>query len=95
MSKAYKNFALSVHAFNPPTKLGNMSFQTNAEIMARFISGDPSLPDEPHTAIEDVIFYELPILQKLVLTTPKKDYMNPELAFDWRKVQVKDHFTAI
>jgi len=95
MTKSYKNFALSVHAFNPPTKLGNMSFQTNAEIMARFISGDPSLPDEPHTAIEDVIFYELPILQKLVLTTPKKDYMNPELAFDWRKVQVKDHFTAI
>lgn len=71
-----------------------MSFKTNAEIMARFILNDPDLPDEPHTAIEDVIGYELPILQRLVNTTAKKDYLNPELSFDWRKVQVRDHFKA-
>ena len=92
--KAYKNFALQCHAFNAPTKLGNMSYKTNAEVMARFISGDPDLADEPHTALEDVIFYELPILQRLVKTTKKKDFMNPELAFDWKKVQVKDHFQS-
>lgn len=94
LSKQYRNFALSVHAFNPPTKFGNMSYKTNAEVMARFVLGDADLPDEPHTAIEDVIGYELPILQRLVRTTKKKDYMNPDLSFDWRKVQVKDHFTA-
>jgi hypothetical protein len=94
LTKNYRNFALQCHAFNPPTKFGNMSFKTNAEIMARFILNDPDLPDEPHTAIEDVIGYELPILQRLVNTTAKKDYLNPELSFDWRKVQVRDHFKA-
>lgn len=93
-TKKYRNFVLQNHAFNPPTDLGNMSFKTNAEVMARFILNDPSLPDEPHTGLEDLIFYELPILQRLIQTTKKKDFLNPELAFDWRKVQVKDHFTA-
>lgn len=94
LSKRYRNFVLSVHAFNAPTKLGNMSFKTNAEVMTRFITNQPDLPDEPHTAIEDVIGYELPILIQLVRTTKKRDFMNPELAFDWKKVQVKNHFTA-
>ena len=95
MTRKYKNFVMSIHAFNPPTGLGNMSYQTNAEVMTRFITNQPELQNEPHTAIEDVIGYELPILKQLVKTTKKKDFMNSELAFDWRKVQVKDHFTSI
>lgn len=94
LTKQYRNFALSIHAFNAPTKLGNMSFKTNAEVMTRFITNQPDMPDEPHTAIEDVIGYELPILLKLIATSSKKEYMSPDLAFDWRRVQVKDHFTA-
>ena len=92
-TKAYKNFALSVHAFNPPTDLGNMSYKTNAEVMARFVLGNPQLPDEPHTALEDAKFYELPILLRLLATTKKRAWLNPE-PFNWRKVQVRDHFTA-
>jgi hypothetical protein len=94
MTKNYRNFVLQNHAFNPPTKLGNMSFKTNAEVMARFILGDAELPDEPHTALEDVIGYELPILQRLVKTTSKKQYLESEQSFNWRAVQVRDHFTA-
>lgn len=92
-TKDYRNFALSLHAFNAPTKLSNMSFKTNAETMARFILSDPTLPDEPHTALEDAIYYELPILSRLIQTTKRSVFMNPE-PFDWRKVQVRDWFTA-
>lgn len=92
-TKKYRNFICSVHAFNKPTAKGNMSYQTNAEIMARFITDNPLLEDEPHTALEDIKFYELPILLKLVNTTKKQTYINPK-PFDWKKVQVKDWFTA-
>lgn len=92
-TKQYRNFALMVHAFNNPTDLGNMSYKTNAETMARFILDNPSLSDEPHTAIEDVKQYELPILLKLVNTTKKTRYLKPN-PFDWKQVQVKDWFTA-
>lgn len=94
MTRKYKNFVAKVHAFNPPTELGNMSYKTNAETMARFVLGNPEMQDEPHTAMEDVVDYELPILVKLLKTTPKKVFMNPELTFDWRKVQVKNHFES-
>jgi hypothetical protein len=92
-TKNYRNFVLSVHAFNPPTKLQNMSFKTNAETMARFVLNDPTLPDEPHTSIEDAIYYELPILVELLKKSKGKSYLEPA-SFDWRKVQVKDWFTA-
>ncbi len=92
-TKQYKNFAMSVHAFNSPTELGNMSFKTNAETMARFILDKPDLEDEPHTALEDIMYYELPILNRLVTTTKKLVYLNAP-SYNWRKYQVKDHFTA-
>ena len=92
-SKKYRNFVLQVHAFNPPTKLGNMSYKTNAETMARFVLNNPTLPDEPHTAIEDAIDYELPILVELLKSTKREVLTNPT-PFDWTKVQVKEWFTA-
>lgn len=91
--KAYKNFIVKNHYFNKPTKFGNMTYSTNAETMARFITNNPMMEDEPHTALEDAKLYEMPILIKLVNTTAKKVYMNPE-SFDWRKIQVKNHFIA-
>lgn len=93
-TKIYRNFVVKVHAFNAPTRFGNMSFKTNAEIMARFVLGDPDLADEPHTALEDVIDYEMPILLRLVRNMKKADYMNPDLTFNWRSVQVRDHFRS-
>jgi hypothetical protein len=92
-TKKYKNFVLECHAFNTPTELGNMTYQTNAEIMTRFVLGMPELPDEPHTALEDVISYELPILVALVKSTKKEKWINAP-AYNWRNYQVKNHFTA-
>jgi len=92
-TKAYKNFVLQSHAFNAPTDLGNMTFQTNAEIMARFVIGDHDLPAEPHTALEDVIGYELPILVKLVNSKGWKKFTSAS-GYDWKSYQVRDHFEA-
>jgi hypothetical protein len=90
-SRAYRETVLETLAFNSPTKHGNMSYQTNAEVMARYVTANPSLPDEPHTAYEDALEYELPILVALVKNTPPKDYMNAS-PYNWRDYQVKDHF---
>ena len=92
-SKRYKNFILSVHGFNKPTEIGNMTYQTNAEVMTRYILNLPDLADEPHTALEDVIGYELPVLKAYLKNTRKKDLFNID-PYNWRSVQVKDHFTA-
>lgn len=91
-TKAFRQFILENHCFNKPTAKGNMTFLTNAEVMARFILGNPELPDEPHTAIEDAEFYELPILLDIVNKAKKKaDYMEAP-AYNWRNVQVRDWF---
>ena len=90
-SKKYLEFILENHFFKAPTNLRNMSYMTKAETMARFVVGNPEMPDEPHTALEDVIFYELPILTRLVKTTKKSIWSNPT-ASTWRNRQVKDHF---
>jgi hypothetical protein len=92
-TKKYKNFIVATHSFNPPTKHGNMSFKTNAEVMARFVLNNPVLEDEPHTALEDVLYYELPILTRLLAVSKKREWLEPT-AFNWRSVQVKDHFAA-
>lgn len=89
-TRKYKQFILDNHYFNKPTALQNMTYQTNAEVMARFVTGT-NLADEPHTALEDVIFYELPILLKLVRTTKKDRWLHPQ-PYNWRDCQVKDNF---
>lgn len=90
-TREFRQFILDGHHFNPPTKFGNMSFQTKAEPMAAFVLGDHEMPNEPHTALEDARDYELPILARLVKTTSPRDYMNPR-PVTWRDVQVKDWF---
>jgi hypothetical protein len=90
-TKEYRQFILDGHHFNPPTAHGNMSFQTKAEPMAAFVLGDPDMPNEPHTALEDARDYELPILRRLVATSKTADYMNAP-AVTWRDVQVKDWY---
>jgi len=92
-TKAYKNFVLSTHGFNNPTAKGNMTYKANAEIMARFVLGNPDLADEPHTALEDIIFYELPILTATVKRKKIKDFIGLSSPA-WQSMQVKDHFTS-
>ena len=89
-TRNYRLFILENHYFNKPTNLKNMTYQTNAEVMARFCTG-VMLDDEPHTALEDVIFYEMPILLKLVNNTKKSKWLNPQ-PYNWRECQVKDNF---
>jgi hypothetical protein len=87
--KAFKQFALENHAFNARTQHGNMTLQTNAEIVAGYIAG--SFTEEPHTALEDAIYFELPILKAVIKS---KGWREKITAYNWRNFQVKAHFTA-
>jgi hypothetical protein len=88
-TKKFKEFALQNHAFNNVTEHGNMTFKTNAEIVAGYLNG--TFIAEPHTALEDAIDFELPILKHIISKRGWKDKIVP---YDWNKFQVKDHYTA-
>lgn len=90
-TRAYKQFLLENHFFgNRTSKTGHMGMKTNADVMAKFLLG-AGLPDEPHTALEDAKYYELPILTALVKNTSPKQYMNPK-PYNYRDFVVRDHF---
>ncbi|CAB4134505.1 hypothetical protein UFOVP273_124 [uncultured Caudovirales phage] len=86
-SKAFKQFALENHAFNSPTQKRNMTFQTNAEIVSGFLNGQ--FVEEPHTALEDAMNFEVPILAHILKKKGWKEKITP---YDWNKFQVRDHF---
>ena len=89
-TKAYRAFVLENHYFGSRTSFGNMSYKTNAEVMAHFIKGEFS--EEPHTALEDILFYELPIFQAIAA---KKDFKKKiVIAYNWREFQLKNAFMA-
>lgn len=90
-TREFRQFVLETHGFNPPTPHGNMSIKTNAEIMARFILGDANFPDEPHTALEDALDYEVPILTSVLKGRTLSQVMDPP-PFNWRSVQVRDWY---
>jgi len=94
-TKAYRNFALQCHAFNPPTNFGNMTYQTNAEIMTRFVTGNPSLKDEPHSALEDILEYEILVLNKILKTRSTKWLLTKPISYNWRNCQVRDNFESL
>lgn len=87
--KEYKQFVLQNHRFNPPTEKGNMTYQTNAETVCGYLKGE--LIAEPHTAIEDVVNFELPILTHVI---NRKGWRERVTAYDWNAYQVKDHYNA-
>lgn len=84
---AYKRFVLENHLFNNRTEKGNMTFKTNAEVVCGYITG--TLIDEPHTAIEDAINFELPILTHILKKRNWRDNIKP---YDWNQFQVRNHF---
>jgi hypothetical protein len=86
-TKKFKQFALENHGFNNRTANGNMTFQTNAEIVAGYLAGQ--FQPEPHTAIEDAIFFEKPILTHIL---KKKGWREKITPYNWKAHQVKDHF---
>lgn len=88
--KQYKQFALDNLYFGDKTEKGNMTIKTNAEVMCHYVTGRNN--DEPHTALEDAQYFELPILVAILKKRNWKDYIgNP---YNWRDYQVKDHFQA-
>lgn len=90
-TKGFKQFALDNHFFGNRThKTGHMGIKTNADVMAKYLLG-PGLADEPHTALEDAKYYEVPILTALVKNTSPKEYMNPK-PYNYREFAVRDHF---
>lgn len=88
-TKKFKQFVLENHGFNKPTESGNMTMQTNAEIVAGFINGE--FKKEPHTALEDARDFELPILREVIKKRNWKEKVTP---YNWRDFQVKNHFTV-
>jgi len=88
--KDFRQFVLENHFFGNRTKHGNMSFQTKADVVAKFLLGS-GFPDEPHTALEDARDYELPILLDVIKNRSPKEYMNCP-AYNWKNVQVRDWF---
>lgn len=87
-TKKFREYIIANHAFNKVTEFGNMTFQTNAEIVCGFIKG---YEKEPHTALEDARDFELPILREIV---KKKNWKEKITPYNWRDFQVKDHFVA-
>lgn len=91
-SKAYKRMILRRHCFRSPTRRGNMTYRTDAETMAWFCSGENDLGPEPHTAIEDIMFYELPILNRLTRTKSNHWLLTEPRPHSWREFQMRDNF---
>jgi hypothetical protein len=85
----YRRFVLQNHLFNAPTEKGNMTYKTNAEVMCSFIQGY-MLPAEPHTALEDIIGYELPTLLAIIKRDNWRDKSKP---YNWADYQVKDNYS--
>ena len=89
-TKAYKNFVMQNHYFGNRTEYGNMTYKTNAEVMCHFLTGQDV--SEPHTALEDAQFFELPVL---LACLKKKDWKKKiGVAYNWRNFQLKNNFTA-
>jgi hypothetical protein len=66
-----------------------MTYKTDAESVAGFLAGQ--MVKEPHTAIEDAIHFELPILTAILKRKAWRENITP---YNWQSFQVKSHFVA-
>ena len=90
-NKRFLKFCLENHCFNAPTSRRNMTFQMKAETVGSFLKGYFS--DEPHTALEDIIEFELPILRYILKKISVKKLIDANLSgISWQDRQVKDYF---
>lgn len=87
-SKEYRRFVLENHLFNAPTGKGNMTYQTNAEAVTSFLRGE--VLTEPHTALEDVLDFEIPVLTRVIRLKNWREAA--ETRYNWTAFQVKHHF---
>jgi len=77
--KSYVEFCIQHKYFSE-----KLNMRTNAEVMAHYVAGNDL--DEPHTALEDIMDYELPIL--VALMKQKKRWTDKP--YNWRNYQLKD-----
>jgi hypothetical protein len=82
-TKAYKNWALRNKRLTE-----KLNVRTDAESVAGFVTGN--LIEEPHTAMEDVRDFEMPILLAIL----KKRKLKMAKAYNWKEWQAADLFTA-
>ncbi len=88
-TRPYRQFVLDNHLFNAPTDKGNMTYSTTAEAVTGYLRG--SMSDEPHTALEDLIGYEIPTMVHIM---KKRDWRKKIVPYNWRDFQVKMSFSA-
>ena len=88
-TKAYREWVLQNHRFNNRTDKGNMTYSTTAECVTGYLRNE--FTDEPHTALEDIIGYELPTLVHIL---KKRNWREKLIAYDWNKHQLKDYYVA-
>ena len=90
--KKFKEFALENHYFtNKSPKVGAITIKTNAEVMTHFLTGNDEA--EPHTSLEDVLDYELPVLNYLLSKMSSKKMMDYK-GSSYRDFQLKVHYTV-
>ena len=89
--KKFLRFCLKNHLFSNRTKLGNMVFQMKAETLGNYYSR--VINKEPHTALEDVTFFELPILLQVLKKYSVRKILNKNWSsVAWQNRQVKDFY---
>ena len=86
-NRVMNNKAYYQHCLDRKWFTAKLQFRTNAEAMAEFVEGG-ELPAEPHTALEDILDYELPIFKWLLLNTSWKNL--DQKAYNWREWQLKE-----
>lgn len=91
-TRKYRKMVLALHAINPRTDLGNLSYKTNCETMAAFVLNNPNLPPEPHTALEDCIQFEIHILKAVLKRKSVRKLLESRMSYNWRSYQLKDWF---
>lgn len=86
-TKKYRQFIIDNHLFNAPTKFGNMTYKTNAEVMCGYLTGN--YVTEPHTALEDAKFFELPILVEIL---KQREWRGKSKPYNWKEYQTKNWY---
>lgn len=89
--RKYRKFILDNHFFNAPTFKGNMTWKTNAEVMAKYVLG-VGIPPEPHTSIEDCVGYELPILIDVIKKNSLRYCLEDIRAGSWERFTVRNGY---
>jgi len=86
VNKVAKDKKYLEHCIRRKWLTAKLNFKTSAEPMAEYALGGIELPPEPHSAYEDIFYYELPILLWLV---KNKSYLKySQNGYNWREWQM-------